>query len=92
MVLHYIQFETISPKGINWHHFTQKPKLLIGKHGLNKPGHGVIRERWLFSPDASNIAMEIHVTLFTLLLASHHVGTTTIFRPDVCIQLILIKL
>ena len=50
-----------------------------GKHGLNIPGNGAIRERWLFSPDACNIAMEIHLTLFTLPLASlleasHHVG------------------
>ena len=66
-------------KGINWHHFTQKVKLLIAKHELNKPEHGTKRERWLFSPDARNIAMKIHVTLFTLPLASlleasHRVG------------------
>ena len=77
--LHYIWFEITLLKGIKWHHFTQKLKLLIANHGLNKPGHGTIRERWLFSPDARNIAMKIHVTLFTLPLASlleasHHVG------------------
>lgn len=65
MVLHYKQFKIILLKGINCQHFTQKPKLLIVKHRLNKPRHE--KTGLLFSPYAHNISMKIHI-------AFHHVG------------------
>ena len=50
-------------KGYKMASFYPETQLLIAKHGLNKPGHGTMRERWLFSPDASNITAKMNLPL-----------------------------